>query len=72
MKIEPMSATEVIMREEDKKRKEYIDKLFEGSIIKQCMLLTIRQRIWGAWQVLSGKAGIILIKIKYSDFYNKE
>jgi hypothetical protein len=38
--------------------------------IKQFVLTTMRQRIWGAWQVLTGKAGIIFIAIKHKDFYH--
>ena len=38
--------------------------------IKQFVLTTMSQRIWGAWQVLAGKAGIIFIAIKHKDFYH--
>lgn len=42
---------------------------FEEESITQCLLVTRRQRLWAAWKVLKGEAGIILLKIKPKDFY---
>jgi hypothetical protein len=52
-------------------KQKYIDKLFDEVIIQQCILNTFYKRLWGAWKVLRGKAGIILLEINPKDFYKK-
>lgn len=44
-------------------------KVFEDELIKQCVLITLKDRLWGAWQVLMGRAGIILLSIDPKKFY---
>jgi len=44
---------------------------FDEAIIHQYMLTSFKKRLWGAWEVLTGRAGIILVKINYKDFYKK-
>ena len=46
-------------------------KIFDGDIIKQCLLETFWQKLWGAWQVLIGRAGIIILKIDKNKFYTQ-
>ena len=43
--------------------------VFGEALTKQCILITFWQRIWGAWQVLIGEAGIIFLRVKHKDFY---
>lgn len=42
---------------------------FEEDIIKACVLGSVRKRLWAAWKVLKGDAGIVLLKINPRDFY---
>jgi hypothetical protein len=37
--------------------------VFGQTIIKEAILKTFRQRCWGAWKVITGEAGIILMRI---------
>lgn len=46
--------------------------VFDTGIIKSCTMDTFRKRLWGAWQVLNGKAGIVFIEVKHEDFYFKD
>ncbi len=39
--------------------------------IKNATLRTFRQRIWGAWKVLTGEAGIILVRIDPKEVINE-
>ena len=48
-----------------------IVKFFEDHIVRNCILKTWKDKLWGAWQVLTGNAGIILYRIKKKDFYNE-
>ena len=37
--------------------------VFDELILKTCILNTFWKRLWGAWKILCGEAGILLIKI---------
>jgi hypothetical protein len=37
--------------------------VFGQSIIRQATLKTFKDKIWGAWKVLTGEAGIILVRV---------
>lgn len=37
--------------------------LFGESIIKKCVMIKFHQRLWGAWKVITGEAGIVLIRV---------
>jgi hypothetical protein len=37
--------------------------VFGEAIVQQCVLNNIWKRIWGAWKVLTGEAGIILVRV---------
>jgi hypothetical protein len=45
--------------------------IFGQSFVKNCMLKTFPQRIWGAWKVLTGEAGIILVRVSPKDVYKE-
>ena len=42
------------------------------AIIKNCILDTFPKRIWGAWQVLIGNAGILIVRVNPRKVYLKE
>ena len=44
-------------------------RFFEDHIVKTCILKTLKDKLWGSWQVLKGNAGIIIYQIKKEDFY---
>ena len=46
--------------------------IFDEEIIRSCVMDTFLKRIWGAWQVLIGRAGILLLIIKKTDFFRKD
>lgn len=55
---------------EDRDMKDIIENaFFNEDIIKQCILDSFLKRLWGAWKVLTGQAGILLLVIKKKDFY---
>jgi hypothetical protein len=37
--------------------------IYGQEIIRQVVLRTLKDRLWGAWKVLCGDAGIILVRI---------
>lgn len=43
--------------------------VFGESVIKNCILNTWPKRIWGAWKVLNGEAGILIIRVNPKDMY---
>ncbi len=45
--------------------------VFGQSIIEDATLRTFRQRIWGAWKVITGEAGIILVRIDPKEVINE-
>ncbi len=45
--------------------------VFDENIIKNCVLRTLKQRIWGAWQVLIGEAGIIIVRVNPKKYWVK-
>lgn len=38
--------------------------VFGQHIMESLMLYGFRKRIWGAWKVLTGEAGIILVRVE--------
>jgi hypothetical protein len=42
------------------------------AMIKDVNLVTWKEKIWGAWKVLTGDAGIVLVRIKPKDFLKEE
>ena len=46
-------------------------RFFDEELIKQCILNTFLKRIWGAWKVLNGEAGIIVISVHIKKFHKK-
>lgn len=46
--------------------------MFDVEMIRSCILDTFRKRLWGAWQVLKGKAGIVFFEIKAKDIYKED
>jgi len=48
------------------------EQLFTAEMIKTCTLETLKQKLWGAWMVLSGKAGIIIIPLQAKDVYREQ
>ena len=45
--------------------------MFGQSIIKDATLRTFRQRIWGAWKVITGEAGIIMVRVPPDKVYKE-
>lgn len=45
---------------------------FGTAMIKDCALVTWQDKIWGAWKVLTGEAGIVLVRIKPKDMFPKD
>ena len=43
--------------------------LFNEDIIRQCTLDSFSKRLWGAWKVLIGQAGVLLLCIKKEKIY---
>ena len=37
--------------------------VFGTTVIRNCVLKTFPQRCWGAWKVLTGEAGILLLRV---------
>lgn len=37
--------------------------VYGQQIIRQATLRTLKDKIWGAWKVLTGEAGIILVRV---------
>ena len=44
--------------------------VFGQSIIRQATLRTIKDKLWGAWKVLTGEAGIILVRVDPKRIFN--
>lgn len=49
------------MNMDEKMAKDY--SIFGESIVKNITLNTWPKRIWGAWKVLTGEAGIIIVRV---------
>lgn len=42
--------------------------VFGHNVIQNFVLGSFRKRLWGAWKVLTGEAGIILVRVDPEDF----
>lgn len=50
-----------------------MDTLVFGKNITSCVYLsTWNKRIWGAWKVLTGEAGIVIARIDPKNLYKKD
>lgn len=45
--------------------------MFDTDIVQNVVMDSFKKRIWGAWQVLTGKAGIVIISISPKKFYKE-
>ena len=45
--------------------------IFGEEVVKNCVLRTFKQRLWGAWKVLMGEAGIVFIHLDRKKFLKK-
>lgn len=44
-----------------------MDGVFDPVAIKSCVMDSWYKKVWGAWQVLCGRAGIVFVEIKAKD-----
>lgn len=48
------------------------ESVFGKSMVENCILNSWKKRLWGAWKVLCGDAGIILVRLKHEDCYEQK